>query len=73
MPVSGFPNQTACVLVRFLCNLRKFTFVLCRATQEDELGELYLSNMDFLLNGVPASIIATLVRFMSFLDCEYDF
>ncbi|KAF7773130.1 hypothetical protein Agabi119p4_5297 [Agaricus bisporus var. burnettii] len=31
------------------------------ATQEDELGELYLSNMDFLLNGVPASIIATLV------------
>jgi hypothetical protein len=31
------------------------------ATQEDELGELYLTNMDFLINGVPASIIATLV------------
>ncbi|RXW22189.1 hypothetical protein EST38_g3659 [Candolleomyces aberdarensis] len=31
------------------------------ATQEDELGELYLTNMDFLKNGVPASIIATLV------------
>ncbi|KAF9448494.1 Sodium/sulfate symporter [Macrolepiota fuliginosa MF-IS2] len=31
------------------------------ATQEDELGELYLSNVDFLVNGVPASIIATLV------------
>jgi len=31
------------------------------ATQEDELGELYLSNMDFLKNGVPASMIATLV------------
>ncbi|TEB31586.1 SPX-domain-containing protein [Coprinellus micaceus] len=31
------------------------------ATQEDELGNLYLTNMDFLKNGVPASIIATLV------------
>ncbi|KAF8646286.1 hypothetical protein AX16_007284 [Volvariella volvacea WC 439] len=31
------------------------------ATQEDELGELYLSNVDFLRNGVPASMIATLV------------
>ncbi|KAF5342210.1 hypothetical protein D9611_001188 [Ephemerocybe angulata] len=31
------------------------------ATQEDELGTLYLTNMDFLKNGVPASIIATLV------------
>ncbi|KAF8799051.1 SPX-domain-containing protein [Phlegmacium glaucopus] len=31
------------------------------ATQEDELGELYLSNIDFLKNGVPASIIATSV------------
>ncbi|KAF8910760.1 SPX domain-containing protein [Mucidula mucida] len=31
------------------------------ATQENELGELYLSNVDFLKNGVPASIIATLV------------
>ncbi|KXN91756.1 hypothetical protein AN958_12370 [Leucoagaricus sp. SymC.cos] len=31
------------------------------ATQEDELGVLYLTNVDFLKNGVPASIIATLV------------
>jgi len=31
------------------------------ATQEDELGELYLTNIDFLKNGVPASIIATIV------------
>lgn len=31
------------------------------ATQEDDLGRLYLSNIDFLKNGVPASIIATLV------------
>jgi len=31
------------------------------ATQEDELGQLYLSNVDFLKNGIPASIIATLV------------
>lgn len=26
------------------------------------MGQLYLSNIDFLKNGVPASIIATLVR-----------
>ncbi|EPQ53940.1 SPX-domain-containing protein [Gloeophyllum trabeum ATCC 11539] len=31
------------------------------ATQEDEVGQLYLSNIDFLKNGVPASIIAALV------------
>ncbi|KDQ58975.1 hypothetical protein JAAARDRAFT_68566 [Jaapia argillacea MUCL 33604] len=35
------------------------------ATQEDELGQLYLSNVDFLKNGVPASIIATMVCFLS--------
>ena len=33
-----------------------------RASQEDELGQLYLTNVDFLKNGVPASIIATMVR-----------
>ena len=33
------------------------------ATQEDELGQLYLSNMDFFKNGVPASVIAALVGF----------
>lgn len=32
------------------------------AAQEDDLGRLYLTNMDFLKNGVPASIVATLVR-----------
>ncbi|KIK96294.1 hypothetical protein PAXRUDRAFT_318928 [Paxillus rubicundulus Ve08.2h10] len=31
------------------------------ATQEDDLGQLYLTNIDFLKNGVPASVIATLV------------
>ncbi|KAF8071496.1 SPX domain-containing protein [Lyophyllum atratum] len=31
------------------------------ATVENELGELYLSNVDFLKNGVPASIVATAV------------
>lgn len=31
------------------------------ANQEDDMGQLYLSNLDFLKNGVPASIIATLV------------
>ena len=33
-----------------------------RATQEDEMGQLYLTNVDFLKNGVPASVIAALVR-----------
>ena len=33
----------------------------CRATQEDDMGQLYLSNIDFLKNGVPASIVATAV------------
>jgi phosphate transporter len=32
-----------------------------RATQENDLGEMYLTNVDFLKNGVPASIVATLV------------
>lgn len=32
------------------------------ATQEDDMGQLYLSNVDFLKNGIPASIIATAVR-----------
>ncbi|KAF9230363.1 SPX domain-containing protein [Melanogaster broomeanus] len=31
------------------------------AAQEDDLGQLYLTNIDFLKNGVPASVIATLV------------
>ncbi|KAF8638963.1 hypothetical protein AX17_001824 [Amanita inopinata Kibby_2008] len=31
------------------------------ATQEDELGESYLTNVDFLKNGVPASVMAALV------------
>ncbi|CUA70486.1 putative transporter C3B8,04c [Schizosaccharomyces pombe 972h-] [Rhizoctonia solani] len=31
------------------------------ATQEDEMGKVYLSNMDFLKNGVPASVVATMV------------
>ncbi|CAE6454918.1 unnamed protein product [Rhizoctonia solani] len=31
------------------------------ATQEDEMGKMYLSNTDFLKNGVPASVVATMV------------
>ncbi|KAN0133328.1 sodium/sulfate symporter [Lactarius tabidus] len=31
------------------------------ATQEDEMGQLYLTNVDFLKNGVPASVVAALV------------
>jgi phosphate transporter len=66
MPVSGFPNQTAYVTCRLsirVCLL----IILQSAAQEDELGQLYLSNIDFLKNGVPASIIATLVRHTSMM------
>ncbi|EJD49604.1 Sodium/sulfate symporter [Auricularia subglabra TFB-10046 SS5] len=31
------------------------------ANQEDEMGQLYLTNVDFLKNGVPASVIAAFV------------
>ncbi|KAH9964728.1 Sodium/sulfate symporter [Lactifluus volemus] len=31
------------------------------ATQEDEMGQLYLTNVDFLKNGVPASVLAALM------------
>ncbi|KAF9048928.1 SPX domain-containing protein [Panaeolus papilionaceus] len=37
------------------------------ATQEDELGEPYLTNVDFLKNGVPASIIATVISTVGFM------
>lgn len=59
MPVSGFPNQTAYVLsfVVECCNL-----CFSSANQEDEMGRLYLTNVDFLKNGVPASIMAAFVR-----------
>ncbi|KAJ3518184.1 hypothetical protein NLJ89_g10 [Agrocybe chaxingu] len=46
------------VLILLLTHL---LFTSLRATQENELGEPYLTNVDFLKNGVPASIIATLV------------
>lgn len=61
MPVSGFPNQTAYVILLVYWLNGELMRVNKRATQENELGELYLSNVDFLKNGVPASIIATLV------------
>ena len=65
MPVSGFPNQTAYVNVLFFQYpvLAVLIFVyLHSANQEDEMGQLYLSNIDFLKNGVPASAIAAFVR-----------
>ena len=58
MPVSGFPNQTAYVSQLYSAVTDLFAI---RATQEDEMGQLYLSNVDFLKNGVPASVIAALV------------
>jgi hypothetical protein len=61
MPVSGFPNQTACVLLLYSQESNRFSI---RATQEDEMGQLYLTNVDFLKNGVPASVIAALVCFI---------
>jgi hypothetical protein len=32
------------------------------------MGQLYLTNIDFLKNGVPASVIAALVLLPSFID-----
>jgi phosphate transporter len=60
MPVSGFPNQTAWVCLPSSQILAYLTATKS-ATQEDELGQLYLSNVDFLKNGVPASIVAAFV------------
>jgi phosphate transporter len=61
MPVSGFPNQTAYVLDLWY-KPHTNPDRPCRAAQEDEVGQLYLTNVDFLKNGVPASVIATMVR-----------
>lgn len=36
------------------------------------MGQLYLSNVDFLKNGVPASIIATMVSFLSLVPTVLD-
>jgi hypothetical protein len=36
-----------------------------RATQEDEMGQRYLANVDFLKTGVPASIVAATVNIVS--------
>jgi len=63
MPVSGFPNQTAYALFSF--SILVFDIDLWTgfsANQVDEMGKPYLTNIDFLKNGVPASIIATAVR-----------
>jgi hypothetical protein len=58
MPVSGFPNQTAYVPPLYCQESNLFSI---RATQEDDMGQLYLTNVDFLKNGIPASVIAALV------------
>jgi hypothetical protein len=34
------------------------------------MGQLYLTNIDFLKNGVPASVIAALVSLPSFVDTQ---
>lgn len=65
MPVSGFPNQTASVSFEvgppnnLTSHFSPFSY---RATQEDDMGILYLNNIDFLKCGVPASIMSALVR-----------
>ena len=61
MPVSGFPNQTAYVIKFPATRSRILTMHFHSATQEDEMGVLYLSNIDFLKVGVPASVISALV------------
>ncbi|KAJ7830406.1 SPX domain-containing protein [Mycena olivaceomarginata] len=58
---SNLPGNHANLLI-FITGLICSTGWACLATQEDDLGVLYLNNVDFLKNGVPASIIATLVR-----------
>ena len=69
MPVSGFPNQLAWVSFLFIsCPSPTLTSCACcdaSAAQEDDLGQAYLTNVDFLKNGIPASIIATLVRILN--------
>jgi hypothetical protein len=72
MPVSGFPNQTAYVHPPTLLFTPLRTLSI-RATQEDEMGQLYLTNVDFLRNGVPASVIAALVslpHFHRYTECS---
>ena len=34
------------------------------------MGQLYLTNVDFLKTGVPASVIAALVALPSFIDIQ---
>lgn len=34
------------------------------------MGQLYLTNVDFLKNGVPASVIAALVSLSPFIDTQ---
>ena len=62
MPVSGFPNQTAYVPLLGPVDSVLWCLPVTSATQEDEMGQLYLTNVDFLKNGVPASVLAALVR-----------
>ncbi|KAG6369364.1 hypothetical protein JVT61DRAFT_14969 [Boletus reticuloceps] len=50
MPVSGFPNQLAW-----------YPYLIASMASEDDLGQAYLTNIDFLKNSIPASIIAALV------------
>jgi phosphate transporter len=69
MPVSGFPNQTACVPYFYS---RESNLSAIRATQEDEMGQLYLTNVDFLKNGIPASVIAALVCVTLSLSSSID-
>jgi len=45
IPVSGFLNQ----------------FAIDRAAQENDPGQVYLTNIDFLENGIPGSTIATMI------------
>ena len=69
MPVSGFPNQTACVPCFYSQESNLFAI---RATQEDEMGQLYLTNVDFLKNGIPASVMAALVWVTLLLSSSVD-
>jgi hypothetical protein len=69
MLVSGFPNQLAHILFLFpflpSLALTWYACWIARVAQEDNLGQFYLMNIDFLKNGIPASIIAMSVRVSS--------
>jgi hypothetical protein len=55
------PSSTHLRAFPFLAIFERYLNDPYSATQTDDVGQLYLTNVDFLKNGVPASIIAATV------------